>query len=160
MAGKVKAIPDGYHTVTPYLIVKGAAAALEFYKKAFGAEELYRMPGPDGMVAHAEIQIGTSRVMLSDEFPEMGAKSPQSLGGVASNLMLYTRNVDALVEQAVKAGAKLPMPVADMFWGDRYAKVEDPFGHQWQLATRKENLSPKQMAKRAAAAMSGPPAAS
>ncbi|WP_395833075.1 VOC family protein [Archangium violaceum] len=154
---KVQPIPKGYHIVTPSLIVRGAAQAIEFYKKAFGAKELYRMEGPDGKMLHSEIKIGDSIIMVGDEYPDMGASSPQSIGGSASSLMIYTRDVDALFNQAVAAGAKVAMPVADMFWGDRYGKVTDPFGHQWQLATHKEDISPKEMKRRAAAAMSAPP---
>ncbi|MGZ3459991.1 MAG: VOC family protein [Archangium sp.] len=156
-AAKVAPIPKGYHIITPTITVRGAAEAIEFYKKAFGAKELSRMAGPDGKLLHAEIKIGDSMVMLSDEFPSMGSSSPQTLGGTSSSLMIYTRDVDALFERAVAAGAKVTMPLADMFWGDRYGQVADPFGHRWQLATRKENLTNKQMAKRAAAAMSAPP---
>jgi PhnB protein len=154
---KVQPIPKGYHVVTPSFVVRGAAEAIEFYKKAFGAKELARMPGPDGKVMHAEIKIGDSIVMLSDEFPQMGSSSPQTVGGTSSSLLIYTRDVDALFNQAVAAGAKVAMPLSDMFWGDRYGKVVDPFGHQWQLATHKEDVTPKEMAKRAAAAMSAPP---
>ncbi len=154
---KAQPIPKGYHMVTPHLIVRGANDAINFYKLAFSAKEKSRMPMPDGRLMHAEIQIGDSRVMLADEMPEMGSKSPQALGGAGASLMLYTKNVDALFEQAVKAGAKVVMPVADMFWGDRYGQVEDPFGHRWALATHIEDMSPKEMAKRAASAMSGPP---
>jgi PhnB protein len=154
---KVLPIPKGYHVVTPSFVVRGAPEAIEFYKKAFGARELGRMAGPDGKVLHAEIKIGDSIVMLSDEFPEMGASSPQTVGGTSSSLMIYTKDVDALFKQAVAAGARPAMPVTDMFWGDRYGKVVDPFGHQWQLATRKENLTQREMARRGAAAMSAPP---
>jgi len=154
---KVQPIPKGYHIVTPSLVVRGAAQAIEFYKKAFGAKELYRMEGPDGKMLHAEIKIGDSIVMVGDEYPDMGASSPQSIGGSASSLMIYTRDVDALFKQAVAAGAKVSMPVSDMFWGDRYGRVTDPFGHQWQLATHKEDIPPKEMRRRAAAAMSAPP---
>ncbi|WP_257459605.1 VOC family protein [Archangium lipolyticum] len=154
---KVPPIPKGYHVITPSLVVRGAAQAIEFYKKAFGAKDLNRMTGPDGKVLHAEIKIGDSIVMLGDEFPNMGAKSPESVGGTSSSLLIYTRDVDALFNQAVAAGAKVAMPVSDMFWGDRYGTVIDPFGHQWQLATHKENVSSKEMARRAAAAMSTPP---
>jgi PhnB protein len=154
---KVPPIPKGYHVITPSIVVRGAAQAIEFYKKAFGAKELSRMDGPAGKVLHAEIKIGDSIVMLGDEFPDMGASSPQSIGGTSSSLMIYTRDVDALFSQAVAAGAQASMPVTDMFWGDRYGKVTDPFGHQWQLATHKENVTPREMARRAAAAMSAPP---
>jgi uncharacterized glyoxalase superfamily protein PhnB len=154
---KAPPIPKGYHVVTPSIVVRGAAKAIEFYKKAFGAKELNRMEGPGGKLMHAEIKIGDSIVMLSDEFPEMGSSSPETVGGTPSSLMIYTRDVDALFNQAVAAGAKVSMPIADMFWGDRYGRVKDPFGHDWQLATHKENVTPKEMARRAAAAMSAPP---
>jgi PhnB protein len=154
---KVQPIPKGYHIITPSIVVRGAAEAIEFYKKAFGAKELGRMAGPDGKIMHAEIRIGDSIVMLSDEIPGMGSSAPQTVGGTSSSLMIYTRDVDALFAQAVAAGAKAVMPVGDQFWGDRYGVVSDPFGHRWQLATRKENLTPKEMARRGAAAMSAPP---
>jgi uncharacterized glyoxalase superfamily protein PhnB len=154
---KVLPIPKGYHVVTPSLVVRGAANAIEFYKKAFGAKELSRMDGPGGKIMHAEIRIGDSVVMVADEFPEMGSKSPETLGGAPSSLLIYSRDVDALFNQAQAAGAKVTMPVADQFWGDRYGRLVDPFGHNWEVATRRENLTPKEMAKRGAAAMSGPP---
>jgi uncharacterized glyoxalase superfamily protein PhnB len=152
---KVQPIPAGYHTVTPYLVCRGAASAIDFYKRAFGAKEKMRMPGPDGKVAHAELQIGDSRLMLGDESPEMGAKSPDMLGGSPVGVLLYVKNVDAMADRAIKAGATVVMPVQDMFWGDRYGKLKDPFGHEWSIATHKEDLTPKQMAKRAASAMPG-----
>lgn len=145
-----KAIPDGYHSVTPYLIVKGAARALEFYKKAFNAQELYRMDAPGGTIGHAEIQIGDSRIMLSDEFPEMGARSPETLGGSPIGLCIYVENVDALFKQAVAAGGKEERPVKDQFYGDRSGTLRDPFGHQWTIATHKEDVSPEEMARRMA----------
>jgi PhnB protein len=149
-----KAIPDGYRTVTPYLTVKGAAQAIEFYKRAFGARESERMTGPDGKsVMHAEIQIGDSLVMLSDEFPQMGSRSPQTLGGTTAAIFLYVPDVDAAFQQAVDAGAKAIMPPADMFWGDRFGKLVDPFGHHWAMATHKEDLSDEEIRKRGAAAM-------
>ena len=156
-AAKKKAppIPAGYHTVTPYLVCRGAAGAIDFYKRAFGAREKMRMPGPDGRVAHAEIQIGDSRVMLGEEMPEMGAKSPEMLGGSAVGVFLYVKNVDAFTGKAIAAGATVLMPVQDMFWGDRYGKLKDPFGHEWSVATHQEDLTAKQMAKRAQAAMPG-----
>ncbi len=154
---KAQPIPAGYHILTPSIVVRGAAEAIEFYKKAFGAKEKYRMGGPGGKIMHAEIKIGDSILMLSDEMPEMGNKSPLAVGGTASSVLIYTKNVDALFQQAVAAGAKPVMPVADQFWGDRYGQVTDPYGHVWQLATHKEDLTPKQMAKRAEAAFSGPP---
>ncbi len=150
---KVQPIPDGYHSVNPYIVVDNAAAAIDFYRRAFGAAELFRMPGPDGKVMHAEIQIGNSRVMLSDENPQMGATSPKTLKGSPASLLIYTENVDALHKQAVGAGATEQMPVTNMFWGDRYSKVVDPFGHVWQLATHIEDVAPEEMGKRAAAAM-------
>jgi len=155
MGGKVKPVPDGYHTVTPYLIVNGAAAAIDFYKKAFGAEELFRMPTPAGKVGHAEIQIGDSHVMLADEFPEMGAKGPVSFGGSPVHLLLYVNDCDAMFRRAVEAGGKVKRPLKDQFYGDRSGSIEDPFGHDWTIATHKEDLSPEEMNRRAAAAMAG-----
>ena len=151
MPDKVKPIPEGYHTVTPYLIVKGGNAAIEFYKKAFGAKELFRIPGPDGKVGHAEIGVGDSVVMLADEHPEMGAKSPQTIGGTPVSILLYVEDVDAVVRQAVAAGAKIQRPVEDKFYGDRMGTLDDPFGHVWHVATHIENVSPEDMKKRAAA---------
>jgi PhnB protein len=148
-----KAVPDGYHTITPHLTVRGAAKAMEFYKKAFGAEDLGRMEGPGGMIVHAEMQIGDSRFMLADEMPEMGSRSPQTLGGVAASLMIYTDNCDALFDRAVKAGATAKMPPADMFWGDRYGKLADPFGHEWAIGTHIEDLTPAEMEQRMKAEM-------
>ncbi len=144
-----KPIPEGFHTVTPHLIIKGAAKALDFYKRAFGAEEVFNMPGPGGMVMHAEIRIGDSHVMLNDEFPDYGKFGPKPGGGSPVQIHLYVNDVDALVDRAVKAGAKLTMPVADMFWGDRYGQLEDPFGHIWSVATHKEDLTPEEIAERA-----------
>jgi PhnB protein len=145
----VKPIPDGYHSVTPYLIVSGAAKALDFYKQAFNAEERMRMPGPGGKIMHAEIQIGDSMIMLSEEFPEMGAKSPQTIGGSPVGICLYVQNVDAMFKQALAAGAKEERPVKDQFYGDRSGTLRDPFGHQWTIATHKEDLTPEQMEQRA-----------
>ena len=147
----VSYIPDGYHTVTPHLAVRDAAKALDFYAKAFGAEEMFRMPGPGGVIMHAEVRIGDSTVMLGEESKEMGALSPQSIGGSAVNLLIYVKDVDASFARAEKAGCKVEMPPTDMFWGDRYGKLEDPFGHHWSLATHKEDVSPEEMAKRMAA---------
>jgi PhnB protein len=152
MKGKPKSIPEGYHTATPYLIVNGAARAIEFYKKAFGATELMRMPGPDGKIGHAEIRIGDSPIMLADESPQMGARSPQSFGGSPVSILLYVEDVDTIFNQAVNAGAKVQKPVADQFYGDRMGGVEDPFGHVWYVATHTEDVSPEEMRKRAAAA--------
>ncbi|HET6371675.1 MAG TPA: VOC family protein [Candidatus Polarisedimenticolia bacterium] len=152
MAKPGKPVPEGFHTVTPHLIVKGAAAAIDFYKKAFGAEEIHRMPGPDGSVMHAEIKIGDSRLMINDEFPSYGKLGPKSIGGSPVTLHLYVTDVDALFDRAVKAGAKATMPLADMFWGDRYGQVEDPYGHQWSLGTHKEDLTPEETIARMKAA--------
>jgi PhnB protein len=149
---KVQPIPEGYHTATPYLIVKGAASAIEFYKKAFGATELLRMVQADGRIGHAEIKIGDSPIMLADEFPEMGARGPQSLGGSPVSILLHVEDVDALFSQAVAAGAKVLRPVQDQFYGDRSGGVTDPFGHLWYIATHKEDVSPEELKKRAAAA--------
>ncbi|HLG43813.1 MAG TPA: VOC family protein [Nitrospirales bacterium] len=152
MPKHVRAVPEGCHTVTPYLTVRGADRAVEFYKRAFGAKEQMRMPGPGGNgIMHAELKIGDSRVFLSDEFPDMGCRSPQSLGGTASSLHLYVKDVDAAFKKAVAAGAQVKMPVADMFWGDRYGKLIDPFGHEWGIATHKEDLTPQEISKRAKA---------
>jgi PhnB protein len=150
MPTTVKPIPDGYHSVTPYLIVKGGVRAIEFYKTAFGATELARMMQPDGRVGHAEIKIGDSPVMLADEFPEMGQRSPQTIGGTPVSLMIYVPDVDAVVARAVAAGAELTRPVADQFYGDRTGGVTDPFGHAWFIATHKEDLSMEELQRRAA----------
>ena len=147
----VNPVPDGYHTVTPYLVVRDASAALDFYAKAFGAKELMRMHGPGGSVAHAEMRIGDSNIMLADENPDWGLTSPQTLGGSGVSVFLYVPNVDALFAQAVSAGASVTMPLANQFWGDRYGKLRDPFGHVWNLATHVEDLSPEEIEKRAAA---------
>ncbi|MDB6022105.1 MAG: Glyoxalase/bleomycin resistance protein/dioxygenase [Pedosphaera sp.] len=151
MNTKIKPIPAGYHTVTPYLILKGAAQGLEFYKKAFGATEIMRMSGPDGKVGHAEIKIGNSPVMLADESPQMNTRSPQSLGGSPISILLYVEDVDALVKQAIAAGAKIDRPIEDKFYGDRMGSVTDPFGHTWHIATHKEDVAPEEMKKRMAA---------
>jgi PhnB protein len=147
----VQPIPAGYHTVTPYLIVKGGVKALEFYKRAFGARELFRMAGPDGKIGHAEIQIGDSPIMLADEFPEMGAVSPQTLGGTPAFIVLYVEDVDARFQQAIAAGGKALRPVKDQFYGDRSGTLLDPFGHQWTIATHLEDVSSEEMQRRAAA---------
>jgi PhnB protein len=152
---KPKPIPEGYHTATPYLIIKDAAKAIEFYKKAFGAKEMMRMSQPDGRIGHAEIKIGNSPIMLADEFPEMGARSPQSLGGSPVSILLYVEDVDAFAKQAVVAGTKVVRPVKDQFYGDRSGSFEDPFGHQWHIATHVEDVAPEEMHKRAAAAGRG-----
>ena len=147
-----KPIPDGYHSVTPYLIINGAADALEYYKKAFGATELFRMPAPEGKIGHAEIKIGDSPIMLADEFPEMGYKSPKSLGGSPVSIMIYVDDVDTVFKQAVDAGGKEQRPIKDQFYGDRSGTLEDPFGHVWHVATHKEDISPEEMERRAKAA--------
>lgn len=142
-------IPEGYHTVTPYLIVKGASEAIEFYKRAFGAEEVGRITSPDGTrVMHAEIRIGDSVVMLADEFPERGFLGPLSRGGPTSSLFVYVEDVDAAFGRALAAGATERMPVQDMFWGDRYGQLSDPFGHVWGLATRIEEVSHEELVRR------------
>jgi PhnB protein len=151
MTTKVKPIPDGYHTVTPYLIVSDASKAIEFYKKAFGAAEIARMDGPGGTVMHAEIQIGDSRIMLADECPQMTARSPQSLGGSPVILALYVEDSDSVTHRATAAGAKVVRPIQDQFYGDRSAVVTDPFGHIWNISTHKEDLSMDEIKKRAAA---------
>ncbi len=148
--GKAKAIPAGYSDVTPYLSIRGAAQAIEFYRKAFGAKELMRMPGPEGKLGHAEIRIGGSRVMLSDEYPEMDFLGPQTRGGTSVHLHVYVKDVDAVIERAVAAGAKLLRPVANQFYGDRTGSVQDPFGHVWHIATHVEDVPPKEMSRRAA----------
>lgn len=144
----VKAIPDGYYTATPYLIVKGAARAIEFYKKAFGATELLRFDGPGGKIMHAEIKIGDSPIMLADEFPEMGYRGPLSIGATPVSICLYVQDVDARFAQAVAAGAKVQRPVVDQFYGDRSGTLTDPFGHVWTIATHKEDVSPEEMQRR------------
>ena len=154
----VKPIPDGYHTVTPYITVRDAAAALEFYKTALGAAEVMRFDTPDGRVAHAEIQIGNSRVMLGDECPVMGNKSPQSLGGTTGGLCVYVEDCDAVFGRAVAAGATVMKPPADQFYGDRSGTVIDPFGHAWTIATHKEDVSVEEMKARMAAMMQPQPA--
>ena len=152
MPAKVKPIPEGYHSLTPYLSVNGAAAAIDFYKRAFGATEIMRMAQPDGRVGHAEIKVGDSRVMLADEFPDIGFRSPNAFGGSPVHLHLYVENVDDVVAQALRAGAKLTRPVEDQFYGDRLGTVTDPYGHVWHVSTHKEDLSPEELQKRAAAA--------
>jgi PhnB protein len=142
---QVKPVPDGMHTVTPHLVCAGAAEAIEFYKKAFNAVEMGRMPGPQGKLIHALLRIGDSAVMLVDEFPDWGSFGPKSLKGSPVTIHLYVEDVDAIVKRAVAAGAKITMPVENMFWGDRYCKLEDPFGHQWSIATHVRDVSPEDM---------------
>jgi PhnB protein len=151
MASKVKPIPEGYHAVTPYLCIREAEKALDFYARAFGAKEKVRMPGPDGKVMHAEILIGDSMVMLGEENPQQNAKSPLAFGGTPVSIMLYVPDVDAVFKKATTAGAKADAPPADMFWGDRYGKLTDPFGHSWGIATHVEDVTPEEMKKRMAA---------
>jgi PhnB protein len=142
---QVKPIPDGMHTVTPHLVCAGAADALEFYKKAFNATEMGRMAGPQGKLLHGAIRIGDSTVMLADEFPDWGSFGPKSLKGSPVTIHLYVEDVDAFVARAAAAGAKITMPLQDMFWGDRYCKLEDPFGHQWSVGTHVRDVSPDEM---------------
>jgi PhnB protein len=151
MAAKIQAIPKGYHTVTPSLTVAGAARAIDFYKKAFGAEEIMRFPGPDGKLMHAEIRIGDSVVMLGDEMPDHGAKGPKSIGGTSVGFFIYGENVDAAWKRAVDAGGKEVMPLADQFWGDRAGCIEDPFGHRWWLGQHVKDLTPDEIRKNAEA---------
>ena len=140
-----KPIPDGYHSITPFMTVRDAAHAIDFYKQAFGAKERGVMKGPDGKVMHAELLIGDSIVMLSDEFPEFGALSPLSTGGAGMGLHIYVEDVDSAFDRAVNAGATVEMPIGDMFWGDRYGKLEDPFGHHWSVGTHVRDVSPEEM---------------
>jgi len=151
----VNPIPDGYHTIIPYLSIKGAAAAIEFYKKAFGATESMRLAQPDGRIGHAELQLGDSRVMLADEFPDMDFRSPLSMGGSPVHIHLYVDDVDAVVSRAVGAGAKVIRPVQNQFYGDRTGTVADPYGHVWHVATHTEDISPDEIRKRAAALHKG-----
>ena len=141
----VKPIPEGHHTLTPFLTVRDAVRAIEFYKQAFGAQERGIMKGPDGKVMHAELKIGDSIIMLSDEFPDYGALSPLSNGGAGMGLHIYVDGVDAAFDRAVKAGAQVEMPVTDQFWGDRYGKLKDPFGHKWSIATHIKDMSADEM---------------
>ncbi len=155
MASTVNPIPEGYHSVTPYLIIKNAADAIDFYKSAFGAIELFRMPQPDGKIGHAEIKIGDSPIMLADEFPEMKYVSPQTLGGSPVSLMIYVEDVDTVFKRAIDAGASEQKAVQDQFYGDRSGSLTDPFGHVWHIATHKEDVAPEEMERRAKAAHGG-----
>jgi len=148
-----KPIPEGYHTLTPYLAVDDAAQAIEYYKKAFGAKERMRMDAPEGKIGHAELEIGDSVVMLSDPFPQASTRPPKELGGTSASVFMYVEDVDAVVKQAVDAGATVTMEVADQFWGDRFGTVADPYGHLWSIATHVEAVTPEQMAERAKEAM-------
>ena len=151
---KVKPIPDGYHSVTPYLFIKGAANAIDYYKNVFGAKERMRMPGPNDRIMHAELEIGDTIVMLSDENPQTGAASPQTVGGASNSLHVYVENVDTVTQKAVDAGAKLVRPVKDEFYGDRIGTITDPFGQIWSIATHIEDVSPDEMKKRMTKTMS------
>ena len=148
----VKPIPDGYHA-TPYLAVDDAAKAIEYYKKAFGANERVRMNTPDGKIGHAELEIGDSLIMLADPFPQATTRSPKELGGTSASVFMYVDDVDAVVKRAVDQGATVTMEVADQFWGDRFGSVTDPFGHSWSIATHVEDVSPEEVAERAKEAM-------
>jgi len=147
----VKPIPDGYHSITPYLVVSGAARAIEFYKQIFAAKIMFRMDGPDGKVGHAELRIGDSAIMLADEFPAMGSRSAQSIGGSPVSLMLYVEDVQSVFDKAVAGGATVIRPVCDQFYGDRSGMVTDPFGHIWTISTHIEDVSHEEMLRRAAA---------
>jgi PhnB protein len=148
-----KPIPEGYHTVSPYLAVDDAARAIDYYARAFGAKELVRMDGPGGTIGHAELEVGDSRIMLSDPFPQASTRPPKELGGTSASVFMYVDDVDAVVKQAVDAGATITMEVADQFWGDRFGTITDPFGHVWSIATHVEDVPPEAMAERAKAAM-------
>jgi PhnB protein len=150
-----KPVPEGYHTATPYLIIKGAGEAIEFYKKVFGATEVMRFPTPDGCIGHAEIKIGSSHLMMADEYPDMGYVSPKTLGGTPVSILLYVENADATFDRAVNAGAKVELGMKDQFYGDRSGTVMDPFGHRWTIATHKEDMSVEEMQRRAAAMHGG-----
>jgi len=153
----VQPIPEGYHSLTPYLAVEDASKAIDFYKEAFGAEELLRMPGPDGKIAHAELQLGDSKLMLSDPFPHSNVRPPSERGGPTASIFMYVEDVDATFAQAQRVGAEVVSELEDMFWGDRFGTVSDPFGHVWSLATHKEDLSEEEMAERSKAAMAEMP---
>jgi PhnB protein len=150
-----KPIPEGYHSVSPYLAVDDAPKAIEFYTQAFGAEEQVRMHGPDGKIGHAELQVGDSKVMLSDPFPQASTKPPKELGGTSASVFMYVEDVDAVVKRAVDLGATVTMEVADQFWGDRFGSITDPFGHSWAIATHVEDLTPEEIEERGKAAMAG-----
>ncbi len=151
MTNPVKPVPEGYHALTPYLVCRNADRAMAFYKQAFGAEELVRMPGPSGKITHAELRIGDSMLFLCDELGQTSSASSESPGTRAISLFLYVENVDAVFTRAVAAGARVEMPLQDMFWGDRYGKLTDPFGHQWGIATHKEEVAPEELQRRAQA---------
>jgi PhnB protein len=153
MAMGVQAVPEGYHSITPYLAIDGAAEAIEFYKRAFGATEVMRVQAPGGKIGHAEIEVDGSRIMLGDEYPDMGFRGPKAYGGSPVSLHLYVSDVDTVARQAVAAGAKELRPVKDQFYGDRTGSFEDPFGHVWHIATHKEDLAPDELKRRAEQAM-------
>ena len=153
----VRPIPEGYHSLTPYLVVEDASKAIEFYKEAFGAEEVVRMPGPDGKIAHAELQFGDSKLMLSDPFPQSDVQPPTQRGGPTASVFMYVEDVDATFEQAQRGGANVVSELEDMFWGDRFGTLSDPFGHVWSIATHKEDLSEEEMAERSKTAMAEMP---
>jgi PhnB protein len=148
-----KAIPEGYRTVSPYLAVEDAASAIDYYVRAFGAKEVVRMDAPGGKIGHGELELGDSRIMLSDPFPGASTQSPKQLGGTSASVFMYVEDVDAVVQRAVDAGATVTMEVADQFWGDRFGAITDPFGHVWSIATHVEDVPPEEMAARAKAAM-------
>jgi PhnB protein len=148
-----KPIPEGYHTLSTYLAVDDAARAIEYYVRAFGAKEVVRMDAPGGKIGHAELEIGDSRIMLSDPFPQASTRPPQELGGTSASVFMYVEDVDAVVKRAVDAGATVTMEVADQFWGDRFGSIADPFGHVWSIATHVEDVPPEEIAERAKAAM-------
>ena len=148
-----KPIPDGYHTVSPYLAVEDAARAIDYYTRAFGAKEVVRMDAPGGTIGHAELAVGDSRIMLSDPFPQGSTRPPKELGGTSASVFMYVEDVDAVVKRAVDAGATVTMEVADQFWGDRFGTITDPFGHVWSIATHVEDVPADEMAERAKAAM-------
>ena len=151
----VNPIPEGFHTLTPHIVVADAAKAIDFYKKAFGAEEMFSMPGPDGAIMHSELRIGDSVLMMCQANAQMGAVGPDELKGSPVTLHIYTNDADALMKRAEQAGAKVTMPAASTFWGDRYGRIQDPFGHNWSIATHVEDLTPDQMRERAAKMMGG-----
>jgi PhnB protein len=153
----VKPIPEGYHSLQIYLAVEDASKAIDFYREAFGAEEVMRMPGPDGKIAHAELQIGDSKLMLSDPFPQSQVRPPSERGGATASVFMYVEDVDATFDQATAVGADVVMQLEDMFWGDRFGTLSDPFGHVWSIATHKEDLSEEEMAERSKAAMAEMP---
>jgi PhnB protein len=158
MSDKVSWKPEGASSVTPHLVIAGVSRAIEFYTEAFGAKELVRMPGPDGTIIHAELKFGDSSVMLADECPQMGNKSAATLGGTPVTIHLYVEDADATFDRAIAAGATVNMPPQDMFWGDRYGQVVDPFGHRWSIATHIEDVAPEEMGKRMSEACAAQPA--